>query len=70
MDTIGYIPDPANPSVMESVVEKPNLFTIDYVITKIPNYTVLSDNHDHLNTFTAVHFLLTFVRSRIGMKSH
>jgi hypothetical protein len=58
MDTISYIPDPANPSVMESVVEKPNLFTKDYVITKISNYTVLFDDYDCLNDRTAVDFLL------------
>lgn len=40
MDTISYVPDPANTSSMESVVEKPNLFTKEYVVSEIPAMTV------------------------------
>lgn len=49
LDTITYLPDPANPGTMESVVEKPNLFTKEYVMGLIPTYTRRYDRYDDLN---------------------
>lgn len=39
LGTIMYLPDPANPTVMESNVENPNKFTKDFVMTKISIFT-------------------------------
>ena len=58
LDTITYLPDPANPTVMESVVEKPNLFSKAYVMTKLPDYKNLWDSYDVQNDECATKFLL------------
>jgi hypothetical protein len=58
LDTITYLPDPANPTVMESVAEKPNMFSKAYVLTQLPKYTNLWDPFDVQNDECATKFLL------------
>ena len=68
MDTISYVPDPAKPMVMESVVEKPNLFTKEYVVSQIPFYTGRYDEYDRLNDRTATDFLLASLDADLERK--
>ena len=57
LDTITYLPDP-NEAVMESVVEKPNIFLWDYVCIQVPVYKNLWDKFDVQNDEAASKFLL------------
>ena len=58
MDTISYLPDPANPTKMESVVEKPNMFSKAYVVSELPYFTPLWDSYDKENDECATKFFL------------
>ena len=58
LDTISYLPDPAQHSVMESVAEKPNLFSKAYALTQLPKYMNLWDSFDIQNDECATKFLL------------
>jgi hypothetical protein len=59
LDTITYLPDPANPTQMESVVEQANRFTKKYVMTQNVQYEGYYDAYDHLNARTASDFILS-----------
>lgn len=57
MDTITYFPDPADNTKMVSIVENPNRFTKDYVVSKIGAYENLYDNYDRLNISNAMAYV-------------
>jgi hypothetical protein len=59
IDTITFLPDPANPTQMESIVENANKFTAKYVMTKISEYEGYYDEYDRLNSRTASDFVLS-----------
>jgi hypothetical protein len=59
MDTISYVPDPVNPNVMESIVEKPNLFTKNYVLTQYNSYEQFYDDYDLINAAAAKDYLMS-----------
>jgi Reverse transcriptase (RNA-dependent DNA polymerase)/Zinc knuckle len=65
MDAITYLPDPANPTVMESIVEKPDKFTKEYVMTKISEYESKYDSYDKLNAQTATYFVLSSLSPKL-----
>lgn len=56
MDTITYFPDPADNTKMVSIVENPNRFTKEYIVSKLPMYEALYDNYDRLNIGSAMTF--------------
>jgi hypothetical protein len=58
MDSITYLPDPANPTEMESIVENPNKFTKEYVMTKIALYEAKYDSYDRENARSATDFVI------------
>ena len=58
LDTITYLPDPANHKEMQSVAEKPNMFSKAYVLTQLPVYTRLWDSFDKENDECATKFFL------------
>jgi Zinc knuckle len=68
MDTISYIPDPSRTNTMESIVEKPNLFTKEYVVTQIPKYAPLYDEYDRLNIRSATRFVLSSLNPELERK--
>jgi hypothetical protein len=68
LDTISYLPNPANPTIMESVAEKPNVFSKAYVLTQIPKYQALWDSYDQLNDMAATKFLLASFNDEILRK--
>jgi Zinc knuckle len=68
MDTITYVPDPANPNTMESVVEKPNLFTKEYVVSQLEHYVDKYDSYDRLNIRSATDFLLASLSNELERK--
>ena len=68
LDTISYLPDPANPTVMESVAEKPNIFSKTYAITQIPIYTALWDRYDKENDEAATKFFLASLNDELLRK--
>jgi hypothetical protein len=59
LDTITYLPDPSDPTVMESVVQSPNKFTKDYVFRKIVDCCNSYDSYDSLNDLAAKNFVLS-----------
>ena len=68
LDTISYLPDPANPTVMQSVAEKPNMFSKTYVTTKLPVYTALWDSFDRENDECATKFFLASLNDEMLRK--
>ena len=68
LDTISYLPDPANPSTMESVAEKPNVFSKTYVMTQLPKYTSMWDTFDEQNDECATKFLLASLNDELLRK--
>ena len=68
LDTISYLQNPANPGVMESVVEKPNMFSKAYVMTQLPIYTSLWDRFDHENDESATKFFLASLNEELLRK--
>jgi hypothetical protein len=68
MDTITYLPDPANPTEIESVVESPNWFTKEYVTGKMGEYEARYDEYDRLNARTASDFVLNSLSPEMERK--
>ena len=68
LDTISYLPDPANPKQMQSVVEKPNMFSKAYVLSQLPVYTRLWDSYDQENDECATKFLLASLNDEMLRK--
>lgn len=68
MDTISYLPDPSDPTKMESIVEVPNKFTKTYVATQVDNYEALFDSYDNLNGRTAIAFVLSSLSPELERK--
>ena len=68
LDTISYLPDPANPTTMESVTEKPNLFSKAYILTQLPKYTSLWDDFDRENDECATKFFLASLNDELLRK--
>jgi hypothetical protein len=59
LDMITYLPDPSEPTVMESVIQSPNKFTKDYVFSKIVDHCNSYDSYDSLNDLAAKNFVLS-----------
>ena len=58
MDTIAYVPDPINPSVMVNVVEEHGRFSVDTVNSQVAPQLLLYDVYDKNNDEAAQFFLL------------
>jgi hypothetical protein len=70
LDTITCLPDPANPTCMESIVKSTNRFTKDYVVTKIAEYEGFYDEYDRLNARTASDFVLSSISVSLDLDDH
>jgi hypothetical protein len=68
LDTITCLPDPANPTRMESIVKSTNRFTKDYVVTKIAEYEGFYDEYDCLIARTASNFVLSSLSPEMERK--
>jgi Reverse transcriptase (RNA-dependent DNA polymerase)/GAG-pre-integrase domain/Zinc knuckle len=68
MDTITYLPDPANAHIMQSVAEKPNMFSKTYVMTQLPKYMKLWDSFDVANDECATKFFLASLNEELLRK--
>ena len=62
MDTIAYLPDPANPLEMQSVVMNHGRFTLDYVTAESAKIQVNWDKYDQNNDGDAKQFLLNSLK--------
>ena len=62
MDTIAYLPDPANPLKMQSVVMNHGRFTLDYTTTASTMIQMNWDSYDHNNDGDAKQFLLNSLK--------
>ena len=68
LDTIGYFNDPANPGTMEHIVEKPNKFSKEYIVTQILIYSGLYDRYDRENDACATKFFLDCLDAQLLRK--
>jgi hypothetical protein len=68
LDTIAYMRDPKKPTMMESVVENPNMFSKTYVMTQIPTYTALWDRYDKANDECATKFFIDSLNEEMKRK--
>lgn len=71
LDSITYLPDPANPTVdMSSVVEMHARFTLDHVRAFIGSQWTKYDNYDLSNDSAAKEFLMNSVSAEIYKELH